>query len=171
MSKKLNNLNAYTLMELVIVMVIIGMMVIFAVPAFDKYGKNQAFSQKIEEVQALISQTQTFAKNPEKNVLMYEIVGESTNKFVLKSCSIPVAGHCSSGFSVVKEVTLLPNEVRQVAVAGAEPYLACSTDHSTGCATSAETFIFHDSDVSSLYKTVEYTINTSPFNISSRRFD
>jgi Tfp pilus assembly protein PilE len=173
MSKKLNNLKAYTLMELVIVVVIIGMMVIFAVPAFDKYGKNQAFSQKIEEVQALISQTQTFAKNPEKDVLMYETVSDPANKFVLKRCLQVSAGRCSSvagEFSVVKEVALLPSEVRQIS-GTTESYLACPTNLGTPCATnSADKFSFRDTDVSSSLKTVDYTIKISPFIISSRRF-
>lgn len=60
MSKK-----AFTLIELLIVIAIMVLMVAFAVPQFQKYGKRSALSSKAEEFKLLIENAYQYSKNPE----------------------------------------------------------------------------------------------------------
>ena len=73
MSKK-----AFTLIELMITMTIVAMMLVVAVPGFEKYGKKSEFKSRVAEVKALIDQAGVSAKNPEQNVERYVIRVDSS---------------------------------------------------------------------------------------------
>jgi prepilin-type N-terminal cleavage/methylation domain-containing protein len=169
MHQELNKSAAYTLVELVIVIVILAIVVVFAVPAFSAYGKEQAFSQKIEEVEALMNQTYSLSRNPEKNVLLYELITDNANKkFLLKRCFKLSGSRCSSvstDYSIVKEVPLLNSETIQNTSAS---YLACPSNPSLSCGfDTANEFSFIDSDVST-NSVASFTIS-NPLAINPQR--
>ena len=93
MSKK----RAYTLVELMIVMAIIALMAVLAVPAFASYGRKQAVAQKSNEIVGLLKRGYVLSKNPDKDILSYQItvVTGAVNSVFLKS----------SGSTTVQEVT------------------------------------------------------------------
>lgn len=159
------NKKAYTLIELAVIIVIIAILATMAIPAFSNFGKKQDFNQKAEEIKQLMDQTYLLSRNPEKDALSYELVGDNTstpNKFVLKKCTgmDNVTFRCSAGqSSLVKEVKLLDGQSIQNSTS-IDPYLACSSNPSDGCKSTSISIL--DSNIP---KTIIYTIQT-PFSVS-----
>lgn len=165
--------SAYTLLELVIVIVIIVLITVFAIPAFSAYGKNQAFEQKIDEAKQLMAETYTLSKNPEKDVMTYELTASADgSKFILKKCFDldPTGTRCttdSTKYEIIKTVDLLKGEIAQDTT---HPYLACLSAAEQSCIfDSSHEFSLRDSNVSS-GTTASFTIS-APFNIAVTRRD
>lgn len=59
--------QAFTLIELLIVIALIAMMVVVAVPQFSKFGKRSELTLKAEEFELLFVSAEKFASNPELN--------------------------------------------------------------------------------------------------------
>lgn len=58
------NRKAFTLIEILVTLSIIVVMVVVAVPSFEKYGKKTQFKQKMNELNSVINSTYLNAKNP-----------------------------------------------------------------------------------------------------------
>jgi len=84
----LKKLRAYTLIELLMVMTIIGMMAVLAVPAFATYSRKEEVAQKASDVVALLKRGYILSKNPDKNVSFYQITvatGDINSVFLTSS--------------------------------------------------------------------------------------
>ncbi|HOX41884.1 MAG TPA: prepilin-type N-terminal cleavage/methylation domain-containing protein [bacterium] len=81
-------MKAYSLIELLIVVSIIGMMAVFGIPSYQRYGKVSQFRDKTEEIKNLVERTYYLAKNPEGNdVTEYTLKIKTSNLTLYKSGS------------------------------------------------------------------------------------
>lgn len=164
-------LKAYTLIELIIVVVIVGLLAAITIPLYANYGGRQVYKQKVEEVGALINQTYYLSKNPEKDVQAYELTGDNDSNYYLRRCFNLVLDsggtlRCdASNNQVVKQVGLLRNETIQRDKSQADPFLICYTDPNKSCIyNTANKFSFVDNN-SSVNRAVSYSI-TTPFAVT-----
>lgn len=78
--------RAYTLVELLVVMSIIGLLVAFGVPAFDRYGRISVYNQKRDEIKSVLDQVYLLARNPESIEIVSYKATISGNTMVIKGC-------------------------------------------------------------------------------------
>jgi prepilin-type N-terminal cleavage/methylation domain-containing protein len=172
--------KGYTLFELIIVMAIMALLIVIAIPAYNNYGKKQAFRQKTEEMKELINQAYLYSRNPQKEVARYEIIPSSSDKKVsLVSCGSgevdTVTGTCLT-YQTVKEVTLTDkSDVLSCATApgtGTVCYALFPADSSQTCTInttpSGVLFSFSNSDAQ---KNAIINIKTDPFSVSANITD
>jgi type II secretory pathway pseudopilin PulG len=160
--------KAYTLLELIVILIIIGILSVLAIPSFMNYGKKQALSQKADEVKQLIDQAHILSQNPEKDALSYEVFadkGSSPNKFVLKKCKANIQANfrCNSDsayFDEIKTVSLFDGQIIQDPTN--DSYLACPGGPKGSCQSTIITIF--DSNITTR-NTISYTIKT-PFSVS-----
>jgi prepilin-type N-terminal cleavage/methylation domain-containing protein len=94
--------SAYTLVELLVVMSIIGLLVAFGVPAFDRYGRISVYNQKKDEIKSVLDQVYLLARNPESIEIVSYKATISGNTVVIKGCK--TNGGCDlTGKSVVMQ--------------------------------------------------------------------
>ena len=157
--------KAYTLLELIVILIIIGILSVLAIPSFMNYGKKQALSQKADEVKQLIDQAYILSQNPEKDALSYEVFadkGSSPNKFILRKCktSTQTNFRCNSNSEEIKTVSLLDGQIIQDPTN--DSYLACPAGPKGSCQSTIITIF--DSNITTR-NTISYTIKT-PFSVS-----
>jgi|GEM_PF-1274119 len=107
-------LKAYTLVELLVVMIIIGLLAAFGIPAFLRYGRHTEANQKAEEIRSLFDEAKSLSLNPENTlVTSYRVYYDNTDtskpKYILKSCFSDGSDNCASSKDV-REVVLLEGE-------------------------------------------------------------
>lgn len=135
----LRKLKGYTLIELIVVIAIIGVMTVFAIPAFARYGKNSDFNQKVDEIKILFDQGYLLSKNPENSQIVQYEIGFNTDYVYLQSCNLadidPITQLCNSGGGT--------QFVRQVSISSASALQSFSCD---GVATSCSARIIFSTD-------------------------
>ncbi|MCL5410330.1 MAG: prepilin-type N-terminal cleavage/methylation domain-containing protein [Patescibacteria group bacterium] len=121
MSKK-----AFTLIELMITMTIIAMMLVVAVPGFEKYGKKSSLKLKAAEIGALINQASTMAKNPEQNISRYLIKVDSSAK------TVGLYRADDSTSNLIKEIAV-PTDYTLAIQGNSNPYLVFNSQLDFTC--------------------------------------
>ena len=102
------NKKAFTLTEILIVISIIGLFVVFAVPAFDKYGRNSDFREKADEVRLLINQTYILSQNPASiDIQSYHFYAVDNQTFRLESIQFSTLANSTPVPTTIKEVKLI----------------------------------------------------------------
>ena len=106
-------MKAYSLIELLVVVSIIGMLAVFGIPAFGRYGKVAQFRDKTEEIKGLIERTYYLAKNPSGNgIASYSLRVDAGNLLLSATEAgtiLPVSSvSMESGQSVVGGGTTCP---------------------------------------------------------------
>lgn len=166
--------NAYTLIELIIVVSIILLLTAFGLPAFSKYQHLTEFSQKTEEIKELFSLARSMALSPETpSITSYQVHYDSQstpNKFTVVSCT--GTGVCD-GQQEINSVSLLSGQLIQtMPLANDKMIFSCKTLFVGGkllCAQNPDPDItaisFRDINPS-VERAAEFTINYDPFIIT-----
>jgi prepilin-type N-terminal cleavage/methylation domain-containing protein len=157
--------NGYTLVELVIVIAIIGLLAVFGIPAFERYGNYSKLDQKSEEVKQFIAKTQLLARNPEntdiKNYIFvingstFEIQKCETDSIGIGDCTITDNLNNQAEFSIQRHLT------------DPAQYLVCPTAPDKKCSAYGNLSILYST--SGFTRTVVFDTKTAPiFSISSK---
>ena len=151
----LNQRRAYTLIELLIVIAIIGLMAVLAVPAFASYTRKVAVAQKADDVVALMKRAYTLSKNPDNGGLSYQITVETgTNSVFLKS---------SNGGSLeqVDKVTADSDQIFNCPNSSGCPVMNFPTDVDSGWSVTISGSVYTGSELFQLSGADQYDINIS----------
>lgn len=70
--------KAFTLIELLVTVSIVLVLAVISIPAASNYGDKMAFANQINQIESLIGQTATRAKNPEKGITSYRFTIEDS---------------------------------------------------------------------------------------------
>lgn len=172
--------QAYTLIELMVVMAIILMLTAFGLPAFTKYRQVTEFNQKTEEVKELFHSARAMASTPETTqIYSYRINYDKTttnkHKYLLVSCLD--SGCTGANLKTINMVPLLsseaiqipsgPNtgmifECRTVMVNGR--VMDCTTNPPIVFPATTTVFTFGDTN-SSVNRVAKFTLANDPFRI------
>jgi prepilin-type N-terminal cleavage/methylation domain-containing protein len=127
--------SAYTLVELIVVVAIVGLLAAFGIPAFSRYGRVTEAHQKTDEIKELVTQMRNLAQNPENSLVdsyrIYYTLGTSPalDKYVLKSCRDDGLGNACGVENTIKEAKMIKDQ-DILLTGGADPtdwVLSCST--------------------------------------------
>jgi prepilin-type N-terminal cleavage/methylation domain-containing protein len=163
--------KAYTLIELLVAMGIMGLLLTVGIPSFSGFNNSINFKDKVDEVNSLINQTYLMSRNPDSlSTVQYQVsvdVDDST-KLNLSNCIEvdAVSGLCIND-NVIKTVTLSAGEEFQAGTFGlGESYIVCPTNLEKSCVIGSNpvTFSIMDSRVS---KQADFTAETGPFKVKT----
>jgi hypothetical protein len=106
-------------------------MTAFAIPSFSYFGKQQSFSQKVEELKLLMNKTYLSARNPELGVIAYSVQNKDENAFVLKKCFDDTCYDDNS--EVVETISLSKDQSIYCTGSANSCFLKCSTNVAEKC--------------------------------------
>lgn len=179
--------SAYTLVELIVVVAIIGLLASFGIPAFSKYGRVSDAEQKTLEIKELVTQARSLAQNPENSLVesyriyYYDYLNTSPNqdKYILSSCANST---CATPVSI-REASLIKDQKIEGLTGGnstTDWLLKCSTamvdgkvncqqnDSILGTDDPFEFTVLADHN-SNIEKYIRFQISLDPFKIEASK--
>lgn len=125
--------SAYTLLELIVVVAIIGLLAAFGIPAFSRYGRVTEAKQKTAELKELVTQARNLAQNPENSFVdsyrVFYDLSANPGKYALKSCRKVGIDACDTSIQI-REVKLIKEQSIEVPADGdsvSDWVMDCST--------------------------------------------
>lgn len=121
--------HGYTLLELVVVLVLIGLVLGFGLPAFSSYGANSALHNKADEMSEFVNQAYLLSQTPANiDDKSYNLTIHSDGALELSKTSI--SGNVTAKYRTVEVGS--GNSVLNSKSAGSEKYIIFPADKSLG---------------------------------------
>lgn len=159
------------MVELVIVVALIGLLAVFAIPAFERYGNYSKLEQKGEEIKEFIKKTELLARNPESTEIKQYVLVVNGNNFEIKGCRVKIISDISADCGTTDQLNVSPGNPSEYAINLSQEiippsaYITCPTTPGEKCVQPSSVMSVFNSNSS---RTVEFEIKTNPiFSVNS----